>query len=156
VVAEAIQQMWKQELNIDVGIENQEWKVFMDSMNTLNYDIARYGWIGDFMDPVTFLNMWRTGNGNNCTGWSNLTYDRLLDQAAQTVDPKQRFAILHQAERLLLAEPPGVVIYWYTHFYLLDPSVKNWNPLVLDNHNYKFVDLEQDGTPQLSLARQAQ
>jgi oligopeptide transport system substrate-binding protein len=156
VVAEAIQQMWKQELNIDVGIENQEWKVFMDSMNTLNYDIARYGWIGDFMDPVTFLNMWRTGNGNNCTGWSNLTYDRLLDQAAQTADPKQRFAILHQAERLLLAEPPGVVIYWYTRFYLLDPSVKNWNPLVLDNHNYKFVDLEQDGTPQLSLARQAQ
>jgi oligopeptide transport system substrate-binding protein len=156
VVAEAIQQMWKQELNIDVGIENQEWKVFMDSMNTLNYDIARYGWIGDFMDPVTFLNMWRTGNGNNCTGWSNLSYDRLLDQAAQTVDPKQRFAILHQAERLLLAEPPGVVIYWYTHFYLLDPSVKNWNPLVLDNHNYKFVDLEQAGTPQLSLARQAQ
>lgn len=156
VVAEAIQQMWKQELNIDVGIENQEWKVFMDSMNTLNYDIARYGWIGDFMDPVTFLNMWRTGNGNNCTGWSNLSYDRLLDQAAQTVDPKQRFAILHQAERLLLAEPPGVVIYWYTHFYLLDPSVKNWNPLVLDNHNYKFADLEQAGTPHLSLARQAQ
>ena len=156
VVAEAIQQMWKQELNIDVGIENQEWKVFMDSMNTLNYDIARYGWIGDFMDPVTFLNMWRTGNGNNCTGWSNLAYDRLLDQAAQTGDPKQRFAILHQAEQLLLAEPPGVVIYWYTRFYLLDPSVKNWNPLVLDNHNYKFIDLEQDGTPKLSLARQAQ
>ena len=153
VVAEAIQQMWKQELNIDVGIENQEWKVFMDSMNTLNYDIARYGWIGDFMDPVTFLNMWRTGNGNNCTGWSNLTYDRLLDQAAQTADPKQRFATLHQAEQLLLAEPPGVVIYWYTRFYLLDPSVKNWNPLVLDNHNYKFIDLEQDGTPKLSLAR---
>jgi oligopeptide transport system substrate-binding protein len=153
VVAEAIQQMWKQELNIDVGIENQEWKVFMDSMNTLTYDIARYGWIGDFMDPVTFLNMWRTGNGNNCTGWSNLTYDRLLDQAAQTADPRQRFATLHQAEQLLLAEPPGVVIYWYTRFYLLDPSVKNWNPLVLDNHNYKFIDLEQDGTPKLSLAR---
>jgi oligopeptide transport system substrate-binding protein len=151
-VAEAIQQMWKQELNIDVGIENQEWKVFMDSMNNLNYDIARYGWIGDFMDPVTFLGMWRTGDGNNCTGWSNPNYDGLLDEAAQTADPKQRFAILHQAEQLWLSEPPGVVIYWYTDFYLLRPSVKNWNPLVLNNHNYKFIDLEENETSGLSLA----
>jgi oligopeptide transport system substrate-binding protein len=151
-VAETIQQMWKQELNIDVGIENQEWKVFMESMNSLNYDIARYGWIGDFMDPVTFLSMWRTGDGNNCTGWRNPDYDRLLDEAAQTADPEKRFAILHQAEQLLLSQPPEVLIYWYTRFYLLDPTVKNWNPLVLDQHNYKFIDLEENGTPKLSLA----
>jgi oligopeptide transport system substrate-binding protein len=151
-VAETIQQMWKQELNIDVGIVNQEWKVFMDSMNRLNYDIARYGWIGDFMDPVTFLSMWRTGDGNNCTGWSNPDYDRLLDEAAQTADPTKRFAILHQAEQLLLSQSPEVLIYWYTRFYLLDPSVKNWSPLVLDQHNYKFIDLEENGTPKLSLA----
>jgi oligopeptide transport system substrate-binding protein len=146
-LAEAIQQMWKQELNIDVGIENQEWRVFMDSMNRLNYDVARYGWFGDFMDPVTFLSMWRAGDGNNCTGWSNLTYDQLLDEAAQTGDPKERFAILHQAEQLWLNEPPGIIIYWYTNFYLLQPSVKNWNPLALDNHNYKFIDLEENETP---------
>jgi oligopeptide transport system substrate-binding protein len=150
-VAEAIQQMWKQELNIDVGIENQEWKVFVDSMNRLKYDIARYGWNGDFMDPVTFLSMWRTGDGNNCTGWSNSTYDQLLDQAAQTGDPKERFAILHQAEQLWLSEPAAIIIYWYTRFYLLQPCVKNWNPLVLDNHNYKFIDLEENETPKLSL-----
>lgn len=151
-VAETIQQMWKQELNIDIGIVNQEWKVFMDSMNNLNYDIARYGWIGDFMDPVTFLSMWRTGDGNNCTGWSNPDYDRLLDEAAQNADPKKRFAILHQAEQLLLSQSPEVLIYWYTRFYLLDPSVKNWSPLVLDQHNYKFIDLEENGAPKLSLA----
>jgi oligopeptide transport system substrate-binding protein len=155
-LAEAIQQMWKQELNIDVGIENQEWRVFMDSMNRLNYDVARYGWNGDFMDPVTFLSIWRTGDGNNCTGWSNLTYDQLLDEAAHTGDPKERFAILHQAEQLWSNEPPAVVIYWYTNFYLLQPSVRNWNSLALDNHNYKFIDLEEDETPKLSLAHQAQ
>jgi oligopeptide transport system substrate-binding protein len=155
-VAEAIQQMWKQELNIDVGIENQEWKVFMDSMNSLNYDVARYGWIGDFMDPVTFLSMWRTGDGNNATGWSNPAYDHLLDEAAQTADPQKRFAILHQAEQLWLSEPAGVIIYWYTRFYLLQPSVKNWNPLVLDNHNYRFIDLEETEALKLSLAHQAQ
>ncbi|HEX3443192.1 MAG TPA: peptide ABC transporter substrate-binding protein, partial [Chthoniobacterales bacterium] len=76
-IAEAIQQMWKQELNIDVGIENQEWKVYLDSQNSLNYDVSRSGWIGDFMDPVTFLSIWRTGDGNNNTGWSNPEYDKL-------------------------------------------------------------------------------
>jgi oligopeptide transport system substrate-binding protein len=152
-VAEAIQQMWKQELNIDVGIENQEWKVYLDSQNSLNYDISRSGWIGDFMDPVTFLSIWRTGDGNNNTGWSNPAYDNLLDQAAQTADPQQRFSILRQAEELWLSEPSGVLIYWYTLVYLLDPSVKNWNPLALDDHNYKYIDLEENGTPKLSLAR---
>ena len=155
-VAEAIQQMWKQELNIDVGIENQEWKVYLDSQNSLNYDVSRSGWIGDFMDPVTFLSIWRTGDGNNDTGWSNPAYDKLLDQAAQTADPQKRFSILHQAEQLWLSEPSGVLLYWYTLVYNLDPSVKNWNPLALDDHNYKFIDLEENGTPKLSLARSMQ
>jgi oligopeptide transport system substrate-binding protein len=155
-VAEAIQQMWKQELNIDAGIENQEWKVYLDSQNSLNYDVSRSGWIGDFMDPVTFLSIWRTGDGNNNTGWSNPEYDQLLDQAAQTGDPQKRFSILHEAERLWLSEPSGILIYWYTLVYNLDPSVKNWNPLALDDHNYKFIDLEENGTPKLSLARSMQ
>ena len=144
MIAEAIQQMWKQELNIDVGIENQEWKVYLQSQNTMNYDITRSAWIGDFMDPVTFLTMWTTGNGNNDTHWSNPAYDGLLDQAAQTGDPKKRFDLLHDAERLFLSEPPVVLIYWYTRIYLLDPSVKNWNSLALDDHNYKYIDLESE------------
>jgi oligopeptide transport system substrate-binding protein len=149
VIAEAIQQMWKQELNIDVGIENQEWKVYLQSQNSMNYDMCRGGWIGDFMDPSTFLSIWTTGNGNNATGWSNPTYDQLIDQAAHTGDPQKRFEILHDAERLFLSEPAVVCIYWYTRFYLLDPSVKNWNPLALDVHNYKYIDLE---TPEESSA----
>jgi oligopeptide transport system substrate-binding protein len=142
VIAEAIQQMWKQELNIDVGIENQEWKVYLQSQNTINYDMARGGWIGDFMDPVTFLTIWTTGNGNNDTHWSDPTYDQLINQAAQTGDPLKRFDILHDAERLLMSQPPVLCVYWYTRFYLLDPSVKNWYPLALDDHNYKYIDLE--------------
>ena len=144
VIAEAIQQMWKQELNIDVGIENQEWKVYLQSQNSMNYDMIRGGWIGDFMDPVTFLTIWTTGNGNNDTGWSNPNYDRLIGQAAQTGDPERRFDLLHDAERLFLSEPAVVCIYWYTRVYLLHPSVKNWYPLALDMHNFKYIDLESD------------
>jgi oligopeptide transport system substrate-binding protein len=148
-LTEAIQQMWKQELNIDVDIENQEWKVLQDTQNAMNYDIGRYSWIGDFMDPITFLGIWTSGNGNNNTHWANPAYDELLDQSAHTGDPKKRFDILHDAERLFLSEPPVVLAYWLTRFYLMDPSVKNWNPLALDAHNYKYIDLE---TPEESSA----
>jgi oligopeptide transport system substrate-binding protein len=146
-IAEAIQQMWKEELNIDVGLENQEWKVYLDTQNNKNYDLSRSAWIGDFMDPVTFLSMWTTGNGNNNTNWGNPKYDAFIEQAARTGDPKARLEILHQAENLFLSESPVVLVYWYTNAYLLQPSVQNWNPLVLGNHNYKYIDLKSEQEP---------
>ena len=141
-VAEAIQQMWKEELHINVGIQTQEWKVLLDTQNNMNYEIARFGWIGSFMDPMTFLNIWTSGNRNNSTHWGDSKYDELIYQATQTGDAKARLDLLHQAEELFLIKPPVVLVYWYTRGYLMQPSVKNWNPLVLDNHNYKFIDLE--------------
>ena len=145
-IAEAIQRMWKEELNINVGIENQEWRVWLDTQNNMNYDIARFGWSGSFMDPVTFLGIWTTGNGNNNTHWSDSKYDELIHQAARTGDAKVRLNLLRQAEELFLSKPPVVLIYWYTQGYLMQPSVKNWNPLVLGNRNYKFIDLEPTKT----------
>ena len=146
-IAEAIQQMWKEELNIDVGLENQEWKVYLDTQNNKNYDLSRSAWIGDFMDPVTFLSMWTTGNGNNNTNWGNPKFDALIEQATRTGDPNARLEILHQAEDLFLSEAPVVLVYWYTNAYLLQPSVQNWNPLVLGNHNYKYIDLKAEREP---------
>jgi len=146
-IAEAIQQMWKEELGIEVTLENQEWKVYLDTQNSMNYDISRSAWIGDFMDPVTFLSMWTTGNGNNNTHWSNPKYDALIDQAARTGDPQARLEVLRQAEDIFLREAPVVIIYWYTNAYLLQPSVQNWYPLVLGNHNYKYIDLKDQFEP---------
>lgn len=143
-IAEAIQQMWKEELGIDVTLENQEWKVYLDTQNSMNYDISRSAWIGDFMDPVTFLSMWTAGNGNNNTHWANSKYDALIEQAARTGDPKTRLDILHRAEELFLSELPVVLVYWYTNTYLVQPSVQNWYPLVLGNHNYKFINLKDE------------
>jgi oligopeptide transport system substrate-binding protein len=143
-IAETIQQMWKEELNIEVTLENQEWKVYLDTQNNKNYDLSRSAWIGDFMDPVTFLSMWSTGNGNNNTNWGSPKFDALIEKAARTGDPATRFRILHDAEDLFLTELPIVLLYWYTDTYLLEPSVQNWNPLVLDNHNYKYIDLKSE------------
>jgi oligopeptide transport system substrate-binding protein len=143
-IAEAIQQMWKEILNINVTLENQEWKVYLDTQNSKNYDISRSAWIGDYMDPVTFLSLWTTGNGNNNTNWGNPKFDALIEQAARTGDPARRFAILRDAEDLFLTDLPVVLIYWYTNAYLLQPSVQNWYPLALGNHNYKFIDLKTE------------
>jgi len=142
MIAEVIQQMWKRELHINVEIENQEWKAYLDTMTNMNYDIARFSRIGDFMDSVAFLDIWTTNNANNRTHWSDPKYDELIYQAARTGDVEVRLDLLHQAEELFLGKPPVLLVYWSTRSYLMQPSVKNWNPLMLDNHNYKFIDLE--------------
>jgi oligopeptide transport system substrate-binding protein len=141
-IAEAIQQMWKTKLGIDVRLANQEWKVYLDSQRSLNYQVCRGSWIGDYVDPNTFLDMWLTGGGNNQTGWSNPEYDRLIAQAAATVDPQERLEVFQKAEAILMDEMPEIPIYFYTRVCLQRPEVKGWYPTLLDNHNYKFVYLE--------------
>lgn len=141
-IAEAIQQMWRKNLNINVSLLNQEWKVYLDSQDTLNYHISRAGWIGDYVDPNTFLEMWQTSNGNNDTGWSNKKYDELIDQARVAGSSEERYEFFQQAEAILLEEAPVIPIYFYTRPYLLKPSVKGWYDTILDHHPYKHVYLE--------------
>lgn len=143
-IAEAIQELWRRELGITVGIYNQEWKVYLDNQSSLNYDMARAGWIGDYVHASTFTDMFTSGNGNNDTGWSSKRYDSLVMQARTATNEDDRTRILHEAEDLLLDDMPIVPIYWYTRVYLKDPQVKGWAPTLLDNHNYKYVWLEPD------------
>lgn len=140
-IAEAIQQMWKDELNIDVGIENQEWKVYLETLSKRHFDIGRLGWIGDTY-PESFLRIWKTESPNNFAGWNNPKYDDLLARVDRTGDLPQRVDLAHQAEDLLLNESPVIPIYWYSSLHLVHPSVTGWYSNVLDDHPYKFVDLE--------------
>jgi len=142
-IAEAMQDMWRRHLGItSARIENREWGTFQSNVIKQDYDVARAGWIGDYLDPLTFLDLWRKDNSNNNTGWSNPNYDRLLAEAAVQPTTEARFGKLREAESILLAELPVLPLYWYTRTYWLRPEVKNWNPLLLDHHNYKYVRLE--------------
>ncbi|ANY21384.1 Periplasmic oligopeptide-binding protein precursor [Tsuneonella dongtanensis] len=143
-IAEAIQELWRRELGIDVGIYNQEWKVYLDNQANLNYDLARAGWIADYAHPSTFVDMFTTGNGNNDTGWSNRRYDALIEAARKAGNEEERVGHMLAAEEILLADMPIIPIYWYTRVYLLDEQVKGWHPKLLDNHPYKHVWLEPD------------
>ncbi len=142
-LAEAIQQMWKQNLHIDAKISNQEWKVYLDSQLSLNYAAARAGWIGDYIDPYTFLSIMVSGGGNNETGFANPEYDRLMLAAAASVNEADRFACFQKAEAILLDEAPIIPIYFYTRVYLKQPSVKGWYANYLDVHMPKFIYLEE-------------
>jgi len=141
-IAEAIHQMWKTTLGIDVEMVNMEWKVYLAATRELKYDVARAGWIGDYIDPNTFLDMWITGRGNNRTGWSNEAYDGLLASAARELDEKKRHEYFQQAEQILAEQAPIMPIYFYRSKSLVQPSVRGWNPSLLDIHPAKHLYLE--------------
>ena len=142
-LAQAIQQMWKENLNIDVQLTNTDWKVYLSRQSIGDYSIARAGWIGDYVDPKTFLDMMVTGRGNNQTGWSNSEYDDLLVKAAQSPSQDERFRNFYKAEKILIDELPIIPIYTYTRIYMLNQDVKGWSPNLLDTHPYQFVYLER-------------
>jgi oligopeptide transport system substrate-binding protein len=142
-IAIAIQQMWNKNLNINITLYNQDWKAFLETEKNGDFEIARAGWIGDYVDPNTFLDMFVTDGGNNRTGWSNLEYDRLIQQAALTENTKQRFELFQQAEQILIDNSPIIPIYTYTAKYLISPDVKGWYPNVLNEHPLKYVYLER-------------
>ncbi len=142
-IAEAIQQMWKTHLGIDIRLANTDWKVYLSRTNELDYDISRAGWIGDYPDPNTFLDMMLTDSGNNRTGWSNPQFDALIARAAGLTSQAERYDAFQQAERILDAEAPLLPIYTYTRVTLRRPEVRNWFPNILDHHPYKYLYLEQ-------------
>ena len=141
LVAIAIQQMWKQALNVDITLVNQDWQVYLDSETRGNYHISRAGWIGDYADPNNFLDMLLTGGGNNRTGWGNTEYDALIAAAAKAVTNEERFKYFQQNEHILIEEAPVMPIYTYTKVYLIHPSVSGWEANILDQHPYKYVSL---------------
>lgn len=141
-LAQAIQQMWKTELNIDVTLTNTDWKVYLQRQSIGDFQIARAGWIGDYIDPKSFLDMMVTGRGNNQTGWSNKEYDDLLIAAANSASQRERFNNLYKAEEILIDEMPIIPIYTYTRIYMLHEHVQGWGDNLLDSRPYQFVYLE--------------
>ena len=144
-IAVAIQQMWKQALNIDVTIRNQDWKVYLDTQASGNFQIARAAWIGDYVDPNSFLDMWIADGGNNRTGWSDPVYERLvLNEAPTARSVEQRYSILREAESVLLDAMPIIPIYHYVSIHLVHPSVKGFPGNLLNNPNFKQIYLQQE------------
>jgi oligopeptide transport system substrate-binding protein len=142
VVAEAMQEMWRKNLGIDVELTNQEWKVYLDNQHSSNFQMERSGWIADYADPNVFLEIWETGNGNNDTLWSNPEYDRLLHAALNAPNDEERFADYQKMDAILVDECPVIPVYYYTRPYLMSTRVKGTWPNNLDIHPWKSIYLD--------------
>jgi oligopeptide transport system substrate-binding protein len=122
-IAEVLQDQWKQALGIKVDLVNQEWKVYLHTTQSLDYWMSRGGWIGDYLDPNTFLDIWTSNNGNNRTGFADPDYDALISRAARTLDPVQRMQLLHEAEDWILNREMIVLpLYFYVVQNLFDEA----------------------------------
>lgn len=124
-IGEAIQQMWQQNLNVHVDLQVQEYKVYLQNLHTENYQIARAGWIGDFLDPVSFLDMFVTGAGNNDFKYSNKDVDKLVADSRATTDTAVRMELLRNAEKKIIGEDMAVIpIYFYIDPFLQKANIK--------------------------------
>lgn len=143
-IAEAIQQMWKTELGIQVTLHNQEWKAYLSTRQQGDFDILRAAWYGDYDDPNTFLDLGTSDNGNNHSGWGHENYDKLIAQAAREPRVAERMQLFQQAEEILLEEMPYIPLYFYVTTRLIHPSVNGWYPSILDNHPYQDISLKEN------------
>lgn len=123
-IAEAIQQMWQKNLGIEISLQSTEWQVYLDREESGDYDIARAGWTPDYLDPMSFIDLFVTGGGNNYTGWGNAAYDALVDESNAGSDQKARMEAMHKAEKILMDEMPVIPVYFYTNANLIKEHVK--------------------------------
>ncbi len=122
-IAQALQAMWEKELGVRSRIAPKESKIFKDDLKNHNYMVARGNWFGDYGDPTTFLEINRTGDGNNDRAFSDPHYDGLLDRAQVETDPAQRMRILEEAERYLVQEAlPLIPLFQQVRYYMFDPD----------------------------------
>ena len=140
-VAQAIQADWARELGVNVTLNNQDWNVFLQTRKDGDYQIARNGWIADFNDPISFLDMWVTGGGNNDAQYANPDYDALIFAAKTESDPAVRMDIQHQAEKIIADEFLLSPIYFYTNKYMLNPAIEGmfYTPLGYFMFNYTYT-----------------
>lgn len=140
-IAEAIQEMWKQNLGISVTLTNQENKVFLESRTQGEFQIARASWTGDYADPMTFMDVFK--DPGNDAKYNNPAYNRLVDQAQSTTDQKVRMAAMHEAEKMLFDDAVIIPIYFTTQPFVAKPYVKGYFWSVLGLADFKTAYIEK-------------
>lgn len=144
MIAQAVQDMWKQNLGVEVELANEEWGVYLDSLGEGDYQVGRIGWIADFNDAINFLEIFETVGGNNYTNWENEDYQALLKASRAELDPDKRQAILKEAEELFMEHMPISPIYFYTNAYAHKETVKDIvvSPLGVIQFKWGYITAE--------------
>ncbi len=140
-IAQAVQDMWKENLGVDVELNNAEWAVYLDSMGSGDFQVGRMGWIADFNDAINFLEIFETVGGNNYTNWENADYQALLKQSRVETDVAARDEMLRKAEAIFMEELPLSPVYFYTNVWTNKEYVKNVevSPLGLVQYKWGYI-----------------
>jgi oligopeptide transport system substrate-binding protein len=152
-IAQLIRKQWQRNLGITIRTRNEEFVTSLNSQRQLDYDISRRGWVGDYADPNTFLDMYVTGGEQNNTGWGNPEYDKLIADAALEADPARRMALFREAERMLMDELPIIPIYFYVSKNLVKPYVRGFFNNMQDAHHVRAMWLDRAGTTKSPFTR---
>lgn len=141
-IAQAAQDMWKENLGVDVDLHNEEWAVYLDSMGAGDFQMGRMGWLADFNDAINFLEIFETVGGNNYTNWENVEYQDLLKQSRAETDPAAREDLLRKAEDVFMADLPIAPVYFYTNVWTNKEYVKNVevSPLGLVQYKWGYIE----------------
>ena len=144
-IAVAVAAMWKQNLGVQTNLTNQEWKVFLNTRTEKKQTEAfRAGWIGDYNDAYSFLELFQSKSGLNDSGYVNEKFDALLAQAGQEQDMGKRAAILKDAEKMLTDDYPVAPVYSYVTKRLVKPYVKGYaEENVMDHRSSKYMWIEK-------------
>jgi oligopeptide transport system substrate-binding protein len=120
-VAEYLRQAWKNNLGIDVTLQDLEWSAFLDARRSDRMQLGRAGWAADYPDAQNFLDLMITGSGNNDSRYSVPEYDKLIRQASTMPDGPKRDAVMRRAEDIMITRDQAVIpIYYYTSANLID------------------------------------
>jgi oligopeptide transport system substrate-binding protein len=138
LISEYLQQTWRNNLGVNTTLRNMEWASYLDYRDTPSMQIARAGWVADYMDPQNFLELLISNTGNNDGKYSDAEFDRLIAQAAAMPDGAARMAVMRQAEDIAITDEQAVIpVYFYVNQNMINQDVwDGWYPNPMDTHPY--------------------
>jgi len=143
LVAQVVQEQWREALGIHVKIEAVESKVYFDRLVKHDYDMATGSWVADFNDPINFLEVFKFKSAStNNTSWENAEYTKLLDESSALSDPEERRSVLSQSEDLLIKEMPVIPVFYYNMLFASQAHVKEMVLSSMGNLDFKWAHLE--------------
>ena len=131
LIAEMVQEMLKTNLGVNSTLENQEWAVFQDTRKEGDYEMARGGWLTDFMDPSGMLAIFQEGNAYNDPNYYSEDFEAAMAAAATATTAEEHFEYLYQAQEILMTDLPILTVYYYSDTMLVSPRVVGWDRSVL-------------------------
>ncbi|MCF7926896.1 MAG: peptide ABC transporter substrate-binding protein [Candidatus Izimaplasma sp.] len=143
-VAELVQQMWNENLGFTINLANEEWAVFQETRSAGDFDIARGGWLTDYMDPSGLLSIFTSTNAYNDPNYYNETYDTLIADSIATTDEAEHYEKLYDAQEEFMTDMPIIPVYHYTDTMLVKSYVKDWGRSVLGSVDFSRAYIEQE------------